>query len=94
MGGEAAQPVGAVGGQLDVVALHRQARVQRLAVGLLVLDDEDADPPADVVVLGRRRGGARSLAGLAHPLAAVGRVALRHHHDHPGHDDEQEDEQR
>ena len=51
-GDEAPEAVGAVGGQLDLVALHGQARVQRLAVGLVVLDDEDAGP-------GRRLRGDR-----------------------------------
>ncbi len=63
MGGEAPQPVGAVGGQLDLIALHGQARVQRLAVGLVVLHDEDADPTARLVVIGACRDG------LAHPVA-------------------------
>ena len=93
MGGEAPQAVGAVGGQLDVVALHGQPRVQRLAVGLVVLDDEDAHPAPGLALLGAVSWRARSPGALAHPLGPVGRVALRHHHDHPGHDDEDQHEQ-
>ncbi len=46
MGRKASEPVGAVGRELDVVALHGQPCMQRLTVGFVVLDDEDPDAVA------------------------------------------------
>ena len=56
-GGELPQPVEAVGGQLDDEPLLAQSGLQRLAVGLLVLDHEDADPPVHAARHGHGRVG-------------------------------------